>query len=122
MNADFADFESFRSNMTQQQVSDWFSKKFSRTPESPEVYKIAKEFYQLGAFSRALSCLEYYISIPNAATPGRHLLAYCYLHMEDKERALREFKKCVKDGFADDWQLVVELIYEIDDKINKQME
>jgi hypothetical protein len=32
---------------------------------------------------------------------------------------LREFKKAVRDGFSDDWQLIVELIFENDEKIGK---
>ena len=34
-----------------------------------------------------------------ALTHGRHLLGYCYLNLGDSERALREFKKCVKEDF-----------------------
>lgn len=47
---------------------------------------------------------------------GRHLLAYCYLNLNESERSLREFKQCVKDGFDEDWQMVVELTVELESK------
>lgn len=87
----FENYESFRPAMTKEEVMDWFVKKLGRAPEQTDVYKVAKEFYQLGAFSRALVCLQYYISMPNSAPVGRHLLGYCYLNLGDIERALREF-------------------------------
>ena len=34
--------------------------------------------------------------MPGAQIPGRHLLAYCYLNMGEAEKALKEFKRCVK--------------------------
>ena len=55
-----------------------------------------------------------------ASTHGRHLLGYCYLLLGESERALREFKKCVKEDFHDDWQLVVELVIENEEKRKSQ--
>ncbi|KAJ3227949.1 hypothetical protein HK099_007818 [Clydaea vesicula] len=104
--------------MSKDDILEWFQRKLNRQPEAYDVYLVGKEFYQLGSYSRAMACLQYHVSMPGASIPGRHLLGYCYLNLHDNERALREFKKCVKDGFQDDWQLIVELIYEIDEKIN----
>ncbi|KAI8820547.1 uncharacterized protein EV422DRAFT_567974 [Fimicolochytrium jonesii] len=100
--------------MTREEISEWFQRRFNRPMEAYDVYKVAKEFYQLGAYSRALVCLQIYITLPGATTPGRHLLAYCLLHLGETERSLREFKKCVKEGYHDDWQLVVELTIELE--------
>lgn len=64
---------------------------------------------------------------------GRHLLGYCLLGLGAVEKALGEFKKCVKgkwsclwghstfnvtEGYLDDWQLLVELSIELDEKKN----
>jgi hypothetical protein len=54
--------------------------------------------------------------LSGAMTQGRHLLGYCYLNLGDTERALREFKKCISGDFDDDWQLVVELTIENEEK------
>ncbi|KAI8612361.1 hypothetical protein BC830DRAFT_1137019 [Chytriomyces sp. MP71] len=114
--ADFSDYETFRPNMGRDEVLDWFQRKLNRVPEAADVYKVAKEFYQLGAYSRSLLCLEIYISMPNSLLPGRHLLGYCHLNLGDVEKALIHFKKCVKDGYFEDWQLVVELTIEMEEK------
>ncbi|KAI9096426.1 hypothetical protein DFS34DRAFT_643065 [Phlyctochytrium arcticum] len=102
--------------MTREEVFEWFQKRLNRPPEVQDIYKVAKEFYQLGAYSRALVCLQQYISLPGATSPGRHLLGYCYLNLGETEKALREFKKCVREGYHDDWQLVVELTMELETK------
>ncbi|KAJ3216923.1 rRNA-processing protein sof1 [Dinochytrium kinnereticum] len=120
--------------MGREEVLDWFQRRLNRPPEAYDMYKVAKDFYQLGAYSRSLLCLQLYITMPGATLPGRHLLGYCYLNLGEPgedllsivaggdgaltdfwspERALREFKKCVKEGYHDDWQLVVELTIEI---------
>ncbi|KAI8804869.1 hypothetical protein BJ742DRAFT_822716 [Cladochytrium replicatum] len=112
----FESYESFRPNMNREEVLEWFQRRLNRPPEAYDVYKVSKEFYQLGAYSRALLCLQQYITLPGAALPGRHLLGYCYLNLGETERALREFKKCVKEGYHEDWQLVVELTIEIEAK------
>ncbi|TPX67970.1 hypothetical protein CcCBS67573_g07353 [Chytriomyces confervae] len=102
--------------MQRDEVMDWFQRKLNRAPEAADIYKVAKEFYQLGAYSRALLCLQQYITMPNSTLPGRHLLAYCHLNLGEVEKALQQFKKCVKDGYFEDWQLVVELTIEMEDK------
>ncbi|KAL3895570.1 MAG: hypothetical protein SGCHY_004622 [Lobulomycetales sp.] len=94
--ADFENYETFGPNMTRDETHDWFVKKLARTPGHEDVYAVAKEFYHLGAFSRSLSCLQYYITLQGASNIGRHLLGYCYLNLGDSERALREFKKAVR--------------------------
>ncbi|KAJ3071019.1 hypothetical protein HDU99_002525 [Rhizoclosmatium hyalinum] len=114
--ADFTDYESFRPSMQREEVFEWFQRKLNRPAEAFDLYKVAKEFYQLGAYSRALLCLQQYITMPGSALAGRHLLGYCYLNLNETERALREFKKCVKDGYYEDWQLVVELTIEMEEK------
>ncbi|KAI8827636.1 hypothetical protein BJ741DRAFT_22043 [Chytriomyces cf. hyalinus JEL632] len=114
--ADFTDYESFKPSMQRDEVMDWFQRKLNRAPEAADIYKVAKEFYQLGAYSRALLCLQQYITMPNSTLPGRHLLGYCHLNLGEVEKALQQFKKCVKDGYFEDWQLVVELTIEMEDK------
>ncbi|KAJ3349473.1 hypothetical protein HDU83_000538 [Entophlyctis luteolus] len=54
--------------------------------------------------------------MPGSTIAGRHLLGYCFLNLNECEKALREFKKCVKDGYFEDWQLVVELTIELEEK------
>ncbi|KAL2911643.1 hypothetical protein HK105_208907 [Polyrhizophydium stewartii] len=92
---DFSDYESFRPNMTREEVLVWFQRRLNRPPEAFDIYQV---------------------TLPGAALPGRHLLGYCYLNLGESERALREFKKCVKEGYHDDWQLVIELTVEIEAK------
>ncbi|KAH6571365.1 hypothetical protein BASA50_002750 [Batrachochytrium salamandrivorans] len=82
--------------MTRDEVLQWFQKRLNRSAEAFDVYQVAKEFYQLGAYSRAMLCLEQYVTLPGATIVGRHLLGYCYLNLGESERSLREFKKCVK--------------------------
>lgn len=84
--------------MTKQEVWDWFHRKLGRQPEPQDFYKVSKDFYALGAYSRALLCLQQYVDGRNASPAGRHLMAYCHLNMGDTDRALREFKKCAKGG------------------------
>ncbi|KAJ3185741.1 hypothetical protein HDU85_001100 [Gaertneriomyces sp. JEL0708] len=114
--ADTADFTTFHPNLSRTDLYDWFQKRLNRPPEAYDFYKQAREFYQLGSYSRSIVCLREYITLPGAATPGRHLLAYCHLNLGEKEKALREFKKCVKEGYQEDWQLVVELTIELESK------
>ncbi|KAI8910397.1 hypothetical protein EDD86DRAFT_190289 [Gorgonomyces haynaldii] len=102
--------------MTKEEILAWFQKRLNRPAEAYDVYQVAKDFYQLGAYSRALACLKQYVTLPGATVVGRHLLAYCLLHLGEIGHALREFKKCIADGYHDDWQLVVELTLEIEEK------
>ncbi|KAH6596306.1 hypothetical protein BASA61_003538 [Batrachochytrium salamandrivorans] len=92
--------------MTRDEVLQWFQKRLNRSAEAFDVYQVAKEFYQLGAYSRAMLCLEQYVTLPGATIVGRHLLGYCYLNLGESERSLQ--------GYHDDWQLVVELTLEIE--------
>ncbi|KAJ3320929.1 hypothetical protein HDV06_004707 [Boothiomyces sp. JEL0866] len=96
--------------MSKEEIYLWFQKRLNRTPEAFDVYQVAKDFYQLGSFSRAL------VLLPGATIIGRHLLGYCYLNLGETERALKEFKRCIKEGYHDDWQLVVELTIETEQK------
>lgn len=41
-------------------------------------------------------CLQQYVSMPAANVAGRHLLGYCFLNLGELERALKEFKRCIK--------------------------
>ncbi|KAJ3202525.1 hypothetical protein HDU82_007297, partial [Entophlyctis luteolus] len=102
--------------MQREEVFAWFQRKLNRPAEAFDIYKVAKEFYQLGAYSRALLCLQQYVTMPGSTIAGRHLLGYCFLNLNECEKALREFKKCVKDGYFEDWQLVVELTIELEEK------
>ncbi|ORZ33019.1 hypothetical protein BCR44DRAFT_1370451, partial [Catenaria anguillulae PL171] len=95
--------------MTREEMVEWFTRRLNRPPEANDVLLVGKEFYQLGAFSRALVCLQFYVNFPNALSAGRHLLAYCYLSLGELESAFHEFKACVLENFHEDWQLVVEL-------------
>ena len=47
--------------MNKAEVADWFTKRLHRVPEASDVYKVAKQFYELGAYSRAQACLQYYV-------------------------------------------------------------
>jgi hypothetical protein len=85
--------------MDKDQVLAWFTERLNRPPEAYDVYTVAKDFYQLGAYSRALVCLQFYVGLPGSLVHGRHLLGYCYLNLGHVERALREFKKCIKGFF-----------------------
>ncbi|KAJ8322794.1 hypothetical protein QVD99_007515 [Batrachochytrium dendrobatidis] len=98
---DFTDYENFKPTMTKDEVLEWFQRRLNRPPEVFDVYQVAKDFYQLGAYSRALICLQQYVTLPGAALAGRHLLGYCYLNLGEPEHALREFKKCVKGNKSD---------------------
>ena len=40
------------------------------------------------------------VDMPNSITQGRHLLGYCYLNLGEVERALREFKRCIKGMYC----------------------
>ncbi|KAJ3251550.1 hypothetical protein HK103_002266 [Boothiomyces macroporosus] len=112
----FTDYETFKTTMSKEEIYLWFQKRLNRTPEAFDVYQVAKDFYQLGSFSRALVCLQQYVLLPGATIIGRHLLGYCYLNLGETERALKEFKRCIKEGYHDDWQLVVELTIETEQK------
>ncbi|KAI8899895.1 hypothetical protein BC833DRAFT_584007 [Globomyces pollinis-pini] len=112
----FNDYESFKPTMSKEEIFAWFQRRLNRVPEAYDIYQVAKDFYQLGSFSRALVCLQQYIVLPGATTIGRHLLGYCFLNLGEPDRALKEFRRCIKDGFSDDWQLVVELTIEIEQK------
>ncbi|KAL7753187.1 hypothetical protein RI367_000962 [Sorochytrium milnesiophthora] len=114
--AEYEDYESFSPTMTREEVMDWFRRRLGRNADAADMYKIAKEFYQMGAFSRALVCLQQYVSFPGAQTAGRHLLAYCYLSLGELENALGEFQLCASDTHTEDWQMVVELVIEIEEK------
>ncbi|KXS17089.1 hypothetical protein M427DRAFT_133564 [Gonapodya prolifera JEL478] len=102
--------------MTTSELIEWFTKRAGRAPEAWDVWKVAKEFFQLGAYSRALACLQHYVALPAATNQGRHLLAYCYLNLGEIEYALREFKKSARDGYNEDWQFVVELTFELEER------
>ncbi|KAJ3158392.1 hypothetical protein HDU86_002858 [Geranomyces michiganensis] len=102
--------------MSAPEILAWFSTHLSRPAEAADLYSVAREFHQLGAHSRALACLRLYVGMPAAQVAGRHLLAYSFLATGDVEKALREFKKCVKEGYHDDWQMVVELTIEMEAK------
>ncbi|TPX36131.1 hypothetical protein SmJEL517_g01474 [Synchytrium microbalum] len=115
-----SDYESFKANSTTPEVFEWFKVKLGRAPEGSDIYRFAKGFFELGSYSRALCCLQAYITLPNPSPQARHLLGYCYLNLNELEKALREFKLCVKDNFHEDWQLVVELLLEIAQKQHSQ--
>ncbi|KAI8911250.1 hypothetical protein DFJ77DRAFT_432542 [Powellomyces hirtus] len=102
--------------MSPPEILAWFTTHLSRPAEAADLYSVAREFHQLGAHSRALACLKLYVSMPAAELAGRHLLAYSFLATGDTEKALREFKKCVKEGYHEDWQTVVELTIEMEAK------
>jgi hypothetical protein len=116
----FTDYETFKASMTKEEVLLWFQKRLNRTPEAFDVYQVAKEFFQVGSYSRSLICLQQYVfsinkvTMTGATIVGRHLLGYCFLNLNEQERALKEFKKCIKEGYHDDWQLVVELTIEVE--------
>ncbi|KNE63147.1 hypothetical protein AMAG_08309 [Allomyces macrogynus ATCC 38327] len=118
--SEYADFESFSPIMTRDEMLDWFSRRLGRAADAADVFKVGKEFYQLGAYSRALVCLQHYVAFPGAITAGRHLLAYCYLSLGELENALIEFKACVLENFHEDWQMVVELAIEIEEARRQQ--
>ncbi|RKP00730.1 hypothetical protein CXG81DRAFT_12893, partial [Caulochytrium protostelioides] len=99
--------------LTREEVRAWFAKRVQRTPEAYDYYGVAKNFYQIGAFSRAILCLQEYVETTGATSAGRHLLAYSLLNTGQKTRALQEFRRCAQDGSPDDWQLVVELTIEL---------
>ena len=61
------------------------------------------------------------MTLPSPSSQARHLLGYCYLNLSEPERALREFKVCVKEGFHEDWQLVVELLIELAEAKQQQL-
>eukprot|EP01135_Chromosphaera_perkinsii_P010264 Nk52_evm6s2085 gene=Nk52_evmTU6s2085 len=111
--ASIVDFEEFKTDFTIEEVLNWFKNKLKRSPELYDIYNTAKEYYSLGAFVRAKLCLELYTSINGALLPGFHLLGYCYLHLNELEPSLINFLKCIKEGYDEDWQLIVELYYEL---------
>ncbi|KAI9175952.1 hypothetical protein H9P43_006316 [Blastocladiella emersonii ATCC 22665] len=113
--SEYDDFESFSPVMTREEMVEWFTRRLGHPPELADILKVGKEFYQLGAYSRALVCLQQYVNLPNALTSGRHLLAYCYLSLGELENALHEFKTCVMENFHEDWQMVVELAIEVEE-------
>jgi tetratricopeptide (TPR) repeat protein len=112
----FLNYETFRANMTTEEILDWFQRSLNRYPEPADIYKVAKDFFQLGAYSRAYTCLGQYMKTPGAIVQGRHLLAYSLLYLGEKRKALGEFKRCVREGMSEDWQLVVELTIEVDEE------
>jgi hypothetical protein len=112
----FLNYETFRANMTSEEILDWFQRSLNRYPEPADIYKVAKDFFQLGAYSRAYTCLGQYMKTPGALSEGRHLLAYSLLYLGEKRKALGEFKRCVREGMNEDWQLVVELTMEVDEE------
>ncbi|KAI9216747.1 hypothetical protein BC828DRAFT_392873 [Blastocladiella britannica] len=113
--SDFDDFETFSPVMTRDEIIEWFSRRLGHPPDPHDFLKVGTQFYQLGAYSRALVCLQQYVNLPAAQSMGRHLLAYCYLSLGELENALNEFKSCVRENVHEDWQLVVELAIEIEE-------
>jgi hypothetical protein len=61
----FSDYETFKATMSKEEILAWFQKRLNRSPEAYDVYQVAKEFYQLGSFSRALVCLQQYVGSIN---------------------------------------------------------
>jgi hypothetical protein len=59
----FSDYETFKATMSKEEIMGWFQKRLNRSPEAYDVYQVAKEFYQLGSFSRALVCLQQYVCL-----------------------------------------------------------
>ncbi|EPZ33142.1 hypothetical protein ROZALSC1DRAFT_31119 [Rozella allomycis CSF55] len=95
---DYDNYETLVPELSIEEVAQWFMQKLGRPADANDVYKlVAKDFYQLGAYSRCITCLNYYITLSGSQMMGRHLLGYCHLNLE---------------GFHDDWQLVVELTIE----------
>lgn len=95
--------------MNRDELVEWFQTHLNRQPDPSDYYKAARDLYVAGAYSRAQLCLQHYVGLPSTVAAGRHLLAYCYLNLGETERALREFKRCAKEGYHEDWQMVVEL-------------
>ncbi|KAI9138193.1 hypothetical protein BKA69DRAFT_1031680 [Paraphysoderma sedebokerense] len=108
--------------MTKEEILMWFKGRLNRLAGAADVYQVAKDFYKMGAYSRAMICLQYYSSLPDAEIHGHHLLGYCYLNLGEIENAFQEFKSCVNEGYNDDWQLVIELQMELEELRQKQAE
>ncbi|KAL6617527.1 hypothetical protein U3516DRAFT_898063, partial [Neocallimastix sp. 'constans'] len=105
-----------RPSMTRLEVINWFKKKLNRNPEPNDFYTAAKDLYQLGSYSRSILCLKEYITVSNNSAPGHHLMGYCYLNLGEVENALSEFKSSIEYGYSEDWQLIVELTIEEEEK------
>ena len=56
-----ADFESFKPDMSSTEVKSWLLKHLKRLPEPADYYTTAKDFYHIGAYTRALICLKIYV-------------------------------------------------------------
>eukprot|EP00742_Colponemidia_sp_Colp-10_P002014 GILJ01002151.1.p1 GENE.GILJ01002151.1~~GILJ01002151.1.p1 ORF type:complete len:123 (-),score=15.96 GILJ01002151.1:202-570(-) len=99
---------------SKEDLLQWMSTSLNRFPEPSDLYHISKELYHLGDFGNACHGLELYVEQPGALLPGHHLLGYSYYYNGQLAEAVRQLKKCVKEGFDSDWQLLVELTVQLE--------
>ena len=92
----------------------WLSLQLNRPAEAIDLYAAGKSLYQQGRYLGASKLLQLYTESPGNELPGHHLLAYAYMHCDDKRRAVAHARRVVNSGFDADWQLICELQVDLD--------
>ncbi len=73
-------------------------------------------FYQVGDFSLCLEGLQNCLRAENCAAESQHLMAFCFLHLNQHQAAFQAFQKSVELGNETDWQALVELAIGFEEK------
>jgi hypothetical protein len=131
--ANLNDYETFKVTMNKEEINAWFVKKLNRPPEPWDFYNVCYSkqgrqgilpvgviFTRTSMSAAICKIVITKVTLPGAVIVGRHLMGYCFLNLGESDRALKEFKKCIKDGYDEDWQLVVELTIEVEQKRRNQ--
>eukprot|EP00823_Brevimastigomonas_motovehiculus_P000388 TRINITY_DN10479_c0_g1_i1.p1 TRINITY_DN10479_c0_g1~~TRINITY_DN10479_c0_g1_i1.p1 ORF type:complete len:283 (+),score=68.78 TRINITY_DN10479_c0_g1_i1:115-963(+) len=106
--------QNFDAKMTPEQCLVWLQQKYNRRPEPIDLFNAGKTLFRMGAFLAASKVLQLYVDSNGSEMPGRHLLGYAYYMTGQKVAAVEQLQKCVNSGFDQDWQLLVELLVDVD--------
>ncbi|KAG9391441.1 hypothetical protein J8273_6201 [Carpediemonas membranifera] len=87
---------------------------YGRDPSNAELLKTARYFYANGQYKQSLLCCEIHQSRTNKSENSSHLLGYCAAMLSDRARAIECFKITSNKSYPTDWQLLVELMVELE--------
>jgi len=95
----------------------WFMTTFGvATPSQRDFYQVATDQYNAQRYQTAVRCLKvgFKNSLEAPKVPALHLLAHCHMKLCQYGKAMQCFKGCIRLGYEEDWQNVVELLYLLD--------
>jgi hypothetical protein len=86
-------------------------------PTHADFFTEAQKEYNAKRYGLAVKCLELCVQDAKNNTDVKelHLMGYAQMHCDNLQEALECFLACVRLGYEQDWQLVVDLQLRLDD-------